>query len=746
MKLYPLFFAFFCCLNLSYAQNQHALIIGIDTYKPLGANKSSANGRIDFKNLDGCKNDALAVKSLIQSYYAFKTNNIDTLYNRNATRDNILLKFNALLNKSNAGDIAFIYYAGHGSQQKNSLSKETDHLDESIVPSDTWKPGVGDIRDKELAKLFNAFIDKGVKLTVILDCCHSGSMSRGLYSKPKSRYIATNNFDAKDASNPPAPETRKEGSFLIISAAQDDEPAEEAIDDNKKPHGAFTIALLEAIKQQSVNASAINIFKSIGVILKSKGKSQEPVIAGDIDRQNQTLFGIAKGKLSDKIMVPVLAVEKDLIQIQGGFAESFLKGQQLTATADSTLVLQILSVDGISQSTAKIIKGNIKKIKPGLLFYVSNWVASGGPLLNVYIPKSNFTPAQVDQFATLCANLKKADSTKFINNFYTQDPDVYAYFIGDKLQANIDRKTIEDISTIDLATLQKTFGSKTVFFNLPTSHKINESLIKAFSINKSIALVNTPEDAHYVVYGTISDDGKPAYGLMAVQASRKDSLAAMPIQTKYFTIENNSPESLDYVADNIYDLAKSLTKVKGWMTLASPVADNNIFPFSMQFFDVKTKQNVTQTKVKIDDAISLKLVADSNFLTLPFVPQKYIYIFTIDKFGAMQLAYPNARTGSVENKFPKDNTKKVYDMLSFKITEPVGVDSFYLLASDTPIPGYAVLFNQKGTRGPKDRKKMHALDNVLNIGNDNSLGATRGIGFETPANWNLLRVELKSTK
>ena len=94
------------------------------------------------------------------------------------------------LKKSNANDFAFIYYAGHGSQVPNSLAREEDKKDESMVPSDTWKPGVQDIRDKELAKVYNAFLDKGVKLTVIMDCCHSGSLSRGPNTPGQFRFIA----------------------------------------------------------------------------------------------------------------------------------------------------------------------------------------------------------------------------------------------------------------------------------------------------------------------------------------------------------------------------------------------------------------------------------------------------------------------------------------------------------------------------------------------------------------------------
>ncbi|TDG37820.1 DUF4384 domain-containing protein [Pedobacter changchengzhani] len=738
----------FCIAGIkSFAQNQNALVIGIDTYKPLGSIKPSASGRVDFRNLDGCRNDALAVKSLIQSFYAFKPQNVDTLFNRKATRASILAKFATLLNKSNAGDVAFIYYAGHGSQQRNSLTKEKDSLDESIVPADTYTAGVGDIRDKELAKIFNAFIDKGVKLTVILDCCHSGSMSRGLYDKPKSRYIATNYFDAKDDSNPQAPEDRKEGTFLIISAAQDDEPAEEAVDENKKPHGAFTISLLEAIKQQSVNASALNLFRSIGVILKSKGKSQEPVIGGDVERQNQTLFGIERGKLADKILIPVGSVDGTTVQLQGGFAEGLYKGHQLKGTNDTTLVLEVEKVDGIDQATAKLIKGSIKKVKVGQLFEISNWVSSGAPLLKVYVPQSVFTADQVDQLAKLSVKLKNTESVKYVDDFEKTDPDILAYFVDNKLYANIDRKALEEIKP-DLKSLEKISANKSIFLNLPASKDLTDKLKQVFSVNKSIVIVNNANDANYILYGTVNAEGQPSYGLINAQASSKDSLASMPLQTRNYAVTDKTAENYDDVATNIYDLAKSLAKVKVWLTLASPVDDNNVFPFHLEFINNKTKEVVGTSAVKIGDVISLRLVADSNFATLPSVPQKYVYIFTIDKYGEMQLAYPNPRAGSVENKYPSDNTRTIYDMLTFKIKEPVGIDNFYVLASDTPIPGYAVLFNQKGTRGAGGKlpdPKLHPLINLLSLGNEDSIGATRGVGFETPSTWNLLKAPLKSS-
>src|SRR5690348_5785002 len=102
----------FLCISIllwsvvSLARQQRALVIGIDKYRE--------TSRSPFPELDGCKNDALSMKILINARYNFSNENIKALYNEQATRENILKSLNELLNKSQKGDIAVIFYAGHG--------------------------------------------------------------------------------------------------------------------------------------------------------------------------------------------------------------------------------------------------------------------------------------------------------------------------------------------------------------------------------------------------------------------------------------------------------------------------------------------------------------------------------------------------------------------------------------------------------------------------------------------------------
>ena len=92
------------------------------------------------------------------------------------------------------GDTVVFYYAGHGSLRLNSQGNKLSlmvngkevHADSTLVPADAWTGGY-DVRDREMTRIFNAALDKGVKLTVILDSCHSGAFTRGIPLGPKVR-------------------------------------------------------------------------------------------------------------------------------------------------------------------------------------------------------------------------------------------------------------------------------------------------------------------------------------------------------------------------------------------------------------------------------------------------------------------------------------------------------------------------------------------------------------------------------
>lgn len=142
-----------------------ALLVAINEYPP------------HIPELYGCINDSFLVNRTLQEVYAFPSRNIHLLHNSRATTDRIKNKLDWLLDGARAGDSLLLHYSGHGTQVPDRIGDEVDGLDECIVPFDFDFDAPGLI-DDDLRELFGG-LPAGVKLTVIFDCCHCGTGTRG---------------------------------------------------------------------------------------------------------------------------------------------------------------------------------------------------------------------------------------------------------------------------------------------------------------------------------------------------------------------------------------------------------------------------------------------------------------------------------------------------------------------------------------------------------------------------------------
>lgn len=753
----------FCLLLTSglftQAQQKRALLIGIDKYTPPPGTKIEGSARSLFRDLDGCVNDARSIHSIIVNRFEFPVAHIDTLYNESATRDAIMNSLNKFLDACKAGDIAFLYYAGHGSQVPNSRSRdEHDKKDESMVPSDTWKPGVKDIRDKELAAIYNKFIDKGVKLTVIMDCCHSGSLSRGPGDPGQFRFIADANYDAADPSQPTPPEDRPGGNFLIMSAAQDNEFAQEQRDENNIPHGAFTLAFMKALNQQSVDASVINLFTAIRAILKSNGRKQEPVLGASPERQQQTLFGLAPGTVADRYKVAVAGFNGDQVILQGGFALGLNKEHELSKLkgTDTIVKVRIDSVLGVNRSWATIIKGSKKDIQAGEFLDVTNWVSSVAPPLRIYIPTPLSTNDQLIKLVKLSEELRRSTRIKWVNDLEKEAPFASVFMKDGKFFVNADdgkgAREIKDMSLAGILAL--TPQDSTIYFELPATKEMADVIKQRLLMNRNLALTDNADEAQYVLYGTLSADGKPSYGLRRTQVSADDSAGVMPMMTANFVVHNLDKSAYSQVADSLYEYAMRLFKVRGWLQLTGPRRDKANFPFYLELVNDNTGKSVGPEGSRIGDPVTLYIKADALVSAANFnpatIPQKFVYVFAVDKMGKMTLIYPDKVGGNLHNKFPQlDNNleiKKELILAQLDVMEPVGTDNLFLLATDEPLTTYAILFEQDGVREVKmrDRGETNPLGDILNLGNEKT--QTRNYKPRTPANWTLYRLQVKTRR
>ena len=142
-----------------------ALLIGINRYMVPGA------------DLRGCVNDVKNMRGVLSKYYGFPDKNIAQLTDLEATKKAIQAGIQKLLKSTKRGDVLLLHYSGHGANVPDKNGDEPDHRDEILCPTDlNW---YDPLTDDWLRDTFDS-LAAGVSLTVVMDCCHSGTNTRQL--------------------------------------------------------------------------------------------------------------------------------------------------------------------------------------------------------------------------------------------------------------------------------------------------------------------------------------------------------------------------------------------------------------------------------------------------------------------------------------------------------------------------------------------------------------------------------------
>ncbi|KAG0315523.1 Ca(2+)-dependent cysteine protease [Dissophora globulifera] len=128
--------------------------------------------------LQGCINDTAVMKTFLLNY-GFEEKHIRVMTDDQhgtkwmPTRENILEQLRWLIHDAEKNDSYFLHYSGHGGQVVDLDGDETEGMDNCIFPLDHLENGV--IVDDELHTVLVKALPPGVRLTVVFDCCHSGS-------------------------------------------------------------------------------------------------------------------------------------------------------------------------------------------------------------------------------------------------------------------------------------------------------------------------------------------------------------------------------------------------------------------------------------------------------------------------------------------------------------------------------------------------------------------------------------------
>jgi hypothetical protein len=238
----------------------------------IGLNEVSPNHYRDSRGnpwrgtLYGCENDARAMTELAVAQ-GFEARG--SLLTSEATASAVLAGLHDVAEQLEPGDIFFLTYSGHGGQVENHNpddDPEEDSLDE------TWCLFDRQLIDDELFAAFSEF-KPGVRIVVLSDSCHSGTVSRGhpddgddearMKQLPVDVAVATEKANAAMYSTlqtelPTKRLTAVAATAVLLSGCQDDQFSRDG-----RINGAFTAALLKAWNEPDSRRSLPRLLKAI---------------------------------------------------------------------------------------------------------------------------------------------------------------------------------------------------------------------------------------------------------------------------------------------------------------------------------------------------------------------------------------------------------------------------------------------------------------------------------------------------
>ena len=310
-----------------------ALLIGINHYPNI------AGG-----DLDGCLADVELMHSVLTGPFGFEDENVETLTDGEATRAGILRALASLEKNAAEDDIVVFFYAGHGSRMADP--RKPGRMIESIVSHDSGRgehPN-RDLIDEEIDQWVQRVNRKTPYVTLIMDCCHSGSVSRDPFGDA-TREVAPDlrppEAMFRNAAMPDVLSRRRETepgedeasgwfpgrrSVVVLAACRAEEYANEhRYFDGKKVrrHGAMSYFLGETLLDTASGSTWRDVFERLSPKIRTAYERQHPQLEGKV---HELLF--ATEQIRPTAYLQVSTANGPAVELAGGAAHGVTPGSR----------------------------------------------------------------------------------------------------------------------------------------------------------------------------------------------------------------------------------------------------------------------------------------------------------------------------------------------------------------------------------------------------------------------------------
>ncbi len=354
---------------------RHALLIGVSV-SPLIYEHPCLRIRARYQQLSSDR-DVELMRALLVRRFGFPEENARVLKTREATREGILTAVAELIGRVGTGDVVVLYYSGHGSRipaldretivpfdagrseraawecrkvvgrpctEGRSLAEVPGDWAESICGPRAWwgvRPSgeSRDIQDVTIAGWIRELNKKTPFVTVIFDCCHSGSVSRPLgtvrEAVPDLRPVGELSDDSRRPLLLGGSRSRKQVQVVasgwlpevrhavVVAACR---PSEYAWEREEPPkHGLLTYHLHQALDELGPKATWMDVLEEAAPRVNREQPAQHPQVEGEKD-----LYVFGREKAPRSFYLPVSAVDGQSVELSGGAAHGVSPGSVWT--------------------------------------------------------------------------------------------------------------------------------------------------------------------------------------------------------------------------------------------------------------------------------------------------------------------------------------------------------------------------------------------------------------------------------
>ncbi|MBI4242946.1 MAG: caspase family protein [Planctomycetes bacterium] len=228
-------------------KNVWAVVIGVNKFKDPS-----------IPELKYAVRDAKGVESLLKNKVV--AGKLITLYDEEATRDNIMRVLQGEIRDAEKDDAVFVYIACHGKTfdpGSNALGYLVPH-DGSFEKKETWK--------NISMQLFRDEISRGVRskhMFVVVDACYGGVLTRGVGIKKE---------DSDDAGKGDyLKQLKDKDAKIVMTAGADDE---EVLDGGPGDHSVFTGRFIELVENSKGFISAKDLYGQLKLKVEEDAKKR----------------------------------------------------------------------------------------------------------------------------------------------------------------------------------------------------------------------------------------------------------------------------------------------------------------------------------------------------------------------------------------------------------------------------------------------------------------------------------------